>query len=109
MEGESAREGRGRMMREVFFTSGAVKCGVHPALTYSLIAHCLLFKKGHWLAVIHLVANRGRISFFWHATNRKYLFTVPALRLHLFQGLSLPQCRCIQIPILRLHRGIAEE
>lgn len=42
MEGESAKEGRGRMMWEVFFTSGALKCGVHSTLTYSLIAHCLL-------------------------------------------------------------------
>lgn len=96
-------------MREVFFTSGAVKCGVHSALTYSLIAHCLLCKKGHRPAVIHLVAKRGRIAFFWHATNRNYLFTVPALRLLLWLGLPLAQCRCIQTPTLRLHIEIAEK
>lgn len=50
-------EGRERwMMWEVFFTSGAVKCGVHSALTYSLIGHCLHLKKkksiGHWSYVL---------------------------------------------------------
>lgn len=105
---ESRRgKGRGRTMREVFFTSGAVKCGVHSALTYSLIGHSLLLKKGHRPPVIHLVASRGRICFFWHATNRNYLFTVPALRLLLLLGLPLALCSRIQIQILCLHRGTA--
>lgn len=106
MEGESAREGGGGRC-EVFFTSGAVKCGVHSALTYSLIGHSLLLKKGHRPPVIHLVASRGRICFFWHATNRNYLFTVPVLRLLLLLGLPLALCSRIQIQFLCLHRGTA--
>lgn len=45
IEGGVGEGGERWMMWEVFFTSGAVKCEVHSALTYSLIGHCLHLKK----------------------------------------------------------------
>lgn len=66
IEGGVGERGERWMMWEVFFTSGAVKCGVHSALTYSLIGHCLHLKKKkkvYWPLVIRLVMNRSRMSF----------------------------------------------
>lgn len=108
--GRRGRGGERWMMWEVFFTSGAAKCGVRSGLPYSLIGHCLHLKKKrkkkkkvYWPLVICLVMNRSRMSFssteplwqrsyYWctmTATNGHYLFTVPPPSLLLWLGLPL--------------------